>query len=139
MLRNLQNRLPEGYTIKRIDTAMIDNDVENSIADDILGDFWIFVDEFFDKGIGFCVLKGNKIISNCFTGYVSGNVHEMVIRTYGEENKRKGFAPFASRSFIDYCISNRFIPYWGTDEDNSGFKISSYVINITQIIHVIFI
>ena len=57
-----------------------------------MDDFWISVDEFLDKGIGFCVLKGNKIISNCFTGYVSGNIHEMVIRTYGEENKGKGFA-----------------------------------------------
>jgi hypothetical protein len=124
-LRNLQNRLPEGYTIKRIDKAMIDNDIENLIVDDILSDFWISVDEFLDKGIGFCVLKGNKIISNCFTGYVSGNVHEMVIRTYGEENKRKGFATFVSREFIDYCISNGTMPYWGTDEDNIGSQLTA--------------
>lgn len=55
--------------------ACINNDVENLIADDILGDLWISVDEFLDKSISFCVLKGNKIISNCFTGYVTGNVH----------------------------------------------------------------
>jgi hypothetical protein len=124
-LRNLQNRLPEGYTIKSIDKAMIDNDVENLIADDILGDFWISVDEFLDKGIGFCVLKGNKIISNCFTGYVSGNIHEMVIRTYGEENRRKGFATFVSRAFIDHCTSNGIMPYWGTDEDNIGSQLTA--------------
>ena len=119
-LRSLQNMLPEGYTIKRIDKAMIDKDVDNLIVDDILEDFWISANKFLDKGIGFCVLKGNKVISNCFTGYVSGNIHEMVIRTYGEENRRKGFATFASRAFIDYCISNGIMPYWTTSEDNIG-------------------
>lgn len=123
--KKIQNRLPEGYTIKRIDKAMINNDVKNLIVDDILGDFWISVDKFLNKGMGFCVLKDNEIISNCFTGYVSGNVHEMVIRTYGEDNKRKGFATFATRAFIDYCISNGIIPYWGTDEDNIGSQLTA--------------
>lgn len=124
-LRDLQNSLPEGYTIKRIDKEIIDNDEENLIVDDILGDFWISADEFLDKGIGFCVLKSNKIISNCFSGYVSRNIHEMVIRTYGEENKRKGFATLASRAFVDYCISNRITPYWGTDEHNVGSRLTA--------------
>jgi hypothetical protein len=124
-LSNLKNSLPDGYTIKRIDKTIISNDVDNLIVDDILSDFWTSVGRFLDKGIGFCILKGNKVISNCFSGYVSGNVHEMVIRTYGEKNKRKGFATSASRVFIDYCISNGITPYWVTDEDNVGSQVTA--------------
>lgn len=121
-LRNLQNNLPDGYTIKRIDKAMISNDTENLIVDDILDGFWSSAEKFLDKGIGFCVLKDQKVISNCFSGYVSENLHEIVIRTYGEENKRKGFGTLVARAFIDYCISNKIIPHWSTDEYNIGSK-----------------
>lgn len=123
--KNYENDLPEGYIIKRIDKDIINNDLENLIVNDILGDFWISVDNFLDKGIGFCVLKENKIISNCFSGYVSGEFHDIVIRTYGEENERKGFATSVSRAFIDCCILNNITPCWSTDEENiSSQKIA---------------
>jgi GNAT acetyltransferase-like protein len=119
-LTKVQDNLPYGYTVKRIEKDIISNDTENLIADDILDGFWSSVDKFLDKGIGFCILKDNKIISNCFSGYVSGNLCEIVIRTYEEENERKGFGTFVARTFIDYCISNRIIPHWSTTEDNIG-------------------
>jgi hypothetical protein len=124
-LRNSQYNLPDGYTIKRIDEAMICNDKENLIVDDILDGFWSSVDKFWDKGFGFCILKDDKIISNCFSGYVNGNLHEIVIRTYGEENRRKGFATLVARTYIDYCISNKIIPHWSTDEYNIGSIITA--------------
>jgi RimJ/RimL family protein N-acetyltransferase len=80
-LTKVQDNLPYGYTVKRIE---------------------------------------KDIISNCFSGYVSGNLCEIVIRTYEEENERKGFGTFVARTFIDYCISNRIIPHWSTTEDNIG-------------------
>ena len=32
---------------------------------------------------------------------------------------------FASRAFIDYCILNGTMPYWGTDEDNLGSQLTA--------------
>jgi hypothetical protein len=115
-----KSSVTQGYTVQRITRDIIDNDTENLISSDILGDFWISVDKFLEKGIGFCVLKGNKIISSCFSGYVSDHFHDIVIRTYGEENRRKGFATIAARAFVDYCVCNDLIPHWRTDELNKG-------------------
>lgn len=109
--------LSNGYYVKKIDKKLLDNDIDETVSIDI-SDFWNSNEEFLEKGVGFCVMNEGKIISSCSSCYISKKRYEIVINTYDEEVRNKGFATVAAIEFVDYCISNGITPYWGTDSIN---------------------
>ena len=109
--------LPEGYVTKRISNDLINDDTYHPLRGDIL-DFWQSTDDFLGKGFGYCLLKDNKAIAVCFSAYVYEHYHEIAIRTYAKEERRKGFATVTARAYLDECLEKDLIPAWSTQNTN---------------------
>lgn len=110
--------LPDGYTIKKIDAEVMSNDPDEVIFD-VLGEFWYSVDDFFRQGFGYCVMKGDRIISACLSCCVNEKDHEMSVETYDEEEMNKGLATLVCTAYLEHCIENEITPHWSTLETNA--------------------
>lgn len=109
--------LSAGYAVRRIDKAMIENDSEE-ILSEVLNEFWYSTDDFLAKGLGYCVVKGNRIISACLSCCVNGQDHEISVETYNDEDMNKGFATLACAAYLEHCLANDITPHWSALETN---------------------
>jgi len=112
-----KSKIPEGYYAKKIDRELLENKVAETFMEEIT-DFWPTLDKFLEKGLGFCVMHGDKVVSACISALVSENICNIVINTYDKNERKNGFATMAARAFIDYCLENNCIPYWDAYEEN---------------------
>jgi GNAT superfamily N-acetyltransferase len=79
---------------------------------------WGSITVFMQKGFGFCMLHGKKIVSWSVVDCVSGNACEIGIHTR-EDYRRKGLATLATAATIEYCLSQGFRTVgWHCDEYN---------------------
>ncbi|MEC9489248.1 MAG: GNAT family N-acetyltransferase [Halanaerobium sp.] len=96
-------KTPDGYFLKPIDEKIAEkinvNDSWNSIAD------------FIDKGIGICLLKGDDMISVCYSIYLGGEEAEIDIFTK-EEYRDQGFGWLTAAAFISRCVELGIKPNW---------------------------
>lgn len=109
--------LPAGYAIRKIDKATIENDPEE-ILSEVLNEFWYSTDDFLKKGLGYCVVKDNRIISACLSCCVNGQDHEISVETYNDEDMNKGFATSACAAYLEHCLANGITPHWSALETN---------------------
>ncbi|MFW5435033.1 GNAT family N-acetyltransferase [Paenibacillus apiarius] len=109
--------LPAGYAIRRIDKAMIENDPKD-ILSEVLNEFWYSTDDFLKIGLGYCVLKGNQIISSCLSCCVNGQNHEISVETYNDEDMNKGFATLACAAYLEHSLVTGITPHWSALETN---------------------
>ena len=110
----LERKTLEGFKIRRIDKMLLEIDQDNILQDEI-GKFWESYDQFIKKGVGFCIMNGNKVISTCISAFVSGRNFEVSINTYNPKYRKKGLATLLGKAFIDYCVQNKITPHWGTE------------------------
>jgi hypothetical protein len=80
-------------------------------------EFWESEEKFFEKGIGFCVLDRNSIVSVCISGYRYKDIHGIDVETVQSHQGNK-LAQRVTYSFVDYCLSHGFTPYWDCMEVN---------------------
>ena len=129
-----KERVPEGFQILQIDTKLlrrpcltVPGDATESIREN-----WGSQSAFLRKGIGFCTLHNNKIVSWSLTDCVAGNACEIGIQT-AEKYRRQGLAALTASAITDYCLSNGFeYVGWQCSEHNipsirtaekAGFKL----------------
>lgn len=93
-----RERIPEGYHIRQVDKKLAE-----ALPD---------VGNYMGKGFGFCVMKGDKIISTCSTVHTGGGRTETSIKT-DEEYRRQGFASLAVCAYVEHCFKNDLLPEWG--------------------------
>lgn len=113
-LESWRDKIPEGYSIRKIDKSILDIDRDNIVKKEV-GKFWASFNDFLSKGVGFCALHGRRVVSTCISAFVSGNKFEISINTYSLKYRKKGLATILARVFIDYCIENNKLPCWGTE------------------------
>jgi RimJ/RimL family protein N-acetyltransferase len=119
--RNLLNENGEEIKIKKIENQKNQMSEIEELSECIL-EFWPTMDEFMKKGIGFYLVKKNRIISSCFSCAVAGIDHEIVIETYQKEERNKGYGRLVTQAFIDDCLKSGLTPHWGTDDENIPSK-----------------
>ena len=72
-----------------------------------------FVKRIFIRRFGRVLLKGDEIVSECFSVFFfDKNMVEVGIETQ-EPYRRRGFAYLTSAAFIEYCLSINLEPNWG--------------------------
>lgn len=120
-LKEKYKSLPEDYLIKKIDTDVIKNDPDG-ILSEVLGEVWYSIEDFHTHGLGYCVIKDNRVISACFSCCVHGNKHEISVETYDEEHMNKGLATLVCTAYLEHCIKNGLKPQWSTMETNLESK-----------------
>lgn len=72
---------------------------------------WRTVEDFLDKGIGYAILKGNDLVSACYSIYLGKGEAEVDIFT-DEKYRGMGLAKITATAFIDGCISKKIKPSW---------------------------
>jgi RimJ/RimL family protein N-acetyltransferase len=105
--------LPDGYEIVEIDPDLFQR-IEGLV---IPKSFWDNADDFKRKGIGFCIIKGDEIVSWSYTVWIHGDLNEIGIET-SNDYRGKGFSEIASKEFIQYCINHHQTPVWSCRLEN---------------------
>ena len=106
--------VPSDYELKEIDRGVIVMDTGHIIATEIMK-FWRSLDDFFEKGIGYCIFKHNAVIGTCISVFVSADEYEIGINTYAPEHRGKGLATAMAAAFINKCLSLGGTPHWTTE------------------------
>lgn len=113
--------LAEGYQLKEIDRNIYenkDNKIHNiALLQNQILESWASPEEFFSKGIGFCVIKDNHIISICFSVFIVDNIHIISIETL-ENHRGKKLAQKNAHRFVQACFERGGLPYLDCMEDN---------------------
>ncbi|WP_442600745.1 GNAT family N-acetyltransferase [Paenibacillus sp. KN14-4R] len=115
-------RVPEidrEYTVQKITIDMLNaNNINNlKLVETKIMEFWGSANDFFENGMGYCILHDNHIVSVCMTGFRYKNIHGIDIETIGSYQGKK-LAQNAVHSFVENCFINGFIPYWDCMEVN---------------------
>ena len=114
-----KENIPNNCSIRKIDMELILKDKDGNVSEDIC-EFWNSVEEFLEKGVGYCVLENERVATSCFSCYASDEGLEININTYNQEDRNKGYATLAASAFIDYCISNNKAFSWEAYDNNTA-------------------
>ncbi|WP_455620096.1 GNAT family N-acetyltransferase [Eisenbergiella sp.] len=92
--------LPDGYKVVRMEDAQL-REYETA------GNLGVHLPD----RIGYRVVKGEEVISQCISVFTGGGQAEIDICTC-EGYRRKGFAMACAFAFIDECLSKGLVPVW---------------------------
>lgn len=109
--------IPNNCCIKKINMELIMNEEEGLLREDIC-EFWDSLEDFSEKGVGFCLLEDERVVSSCFSCYSSKKGVDININTYDDENRSKGYATLTASAFIDYYISHNLEFSWEAYDNN---------------------
>jgi hypothetical protein len=111
-LKELKSHLPEGYHL-----AQLDLNLAKQLAEDkseLTSDhFNIFdsVEDFIDRGFGFCILEGNEVVCLATTFLVCDKGIEVQIDTH-KSHRGKGLATVAAAQILIHSLQNNLDPNW---------------------------
>ena len=116
-LRNLVNKLPEGYELKNIDENIYDICLLSPVTRDFVSSFKS-KEKYLEIGRGVVVTKSGRIVAGAssYTRYNEGI--EIEVDTV-EEERRKGLATVACASLILQCLDEGLYPSWDAQNMNS--------------------
>lgn len=118
---NFNLMIEEGYDIVKMSEALFENKDKSIKNIDFLhsqiAETWSSPDTFLHKGVGYCVIYKNEIVSICFSNFVVDNIHSIAIETL-EEQQGKKLAQKVASAYVEDCMRNNFIPYWDCMESN---------------------
>lgn len=100
--------IPSDFCMTRVDRGLMERkDLTNinRIRGWAEGNFGS-IEGFMANGFGFCLMRGDEIVSWCMADCVSGDRCEMGIHT-DERYRRRGFATLTLAAAVDHCLSNR--------------------------------
>jgi RimJ/RimL family protein N-acetyltransferase len=118
-LESLDRPLPEEYCVERVDRETVEK-LPHILQVHILP-FFGTVDNFMEKGIGFCVKHGDDPISMASSCLPYTDKLEVQIATVDSpEYRRKGFGTAACIALLEYCLKNKIEPHWDAFNDKSA-------------------
>lgn len=113
MMPDWQSQLPPGFTMRRIDRAMLDDTSVWLVADllEEIEQCWTSVERFLTHGFGYCLMHNQEIVCRCTAEYVSPGKCGIGIAT-AEPYRQRGFATLTATAFIEHCLAQQIVPYW---------------------------
>ena len=119
-----RNNMPEGYTIHRVDQALLD-DAQFVFSGPLgewmdLAEMWWTVENLLSKGVSFCVVQGHEVVSWCTCDCVAGDQIDVGIITH-PAHRRRGLAAVAVAATVEHCLSHGFSAVgWHCNAQNIG-------------------
>ena len=116
-LRKELEKLPEGYELKPIDSALYDQCLENPVTRDFVSPFENR-EKYLVLGRGMVITKDGRIVSGAssYTRYREGI--EIEVDT-AESERRKHLATIACAALILRCLKEGLYPSWDAQNMNS--------------------
>ncbi len=101
-------QLPEDYSIMQITESVLSKGYQNTdLVMNEMRSERASIEDFLEKGFGFCVLHGDKIAAWCMSEYNAVNRFEIGIETH-LDHRRKGLALQTARACMNHGISNGY-------------------------------
>lgn len=114
-----RRQLPSGCDMRRIDEELLTSTNLKKV-EAVAGwvqSFWCSNRAFVQTGLGFCLLRGDAIVSWCLSVYASGVHIELGLAT-APDHRGRGYATLTAAACIEHCIENGLGPHWHCWEDN---------------------
>jgi GNAT superfamily N-acetyltransferase len=116
-----QARLPDGYSLRRVDADLLAQDLRNrdAVIDGLL-DAWFSVEAFLVHGFGTCLVHDTAIVSWSLADYVSGERCEIGIHTDGDY-RRQGLGTLTATANAAHAASLGYLAIgWHCWANNGG-------------------
>ncbi|MBA2176042.1 GNAT family N-acetyltransferase [Halobacillus locisalis] len=107
----------EKNEVQRIYSSHIHQALE--FGGDYYKEYWGSVTRFLEKGFGFCIVSGGKVVSEGTSIFCSDHFAEIDIAT-SENFRGKGFATDVAKAFINHSVENGLVPRWDCDGSNAS-------------------
>ncbi|MGP4081062.1 GNAT family N-acetyltransferase [Pseudalkalibacillus sp. R45] len=108
--------LPKGYTVKKVDSAIIGRSEE--YTEKFYELYWGSLDNFFSHGFGFCIVNGQAdIVCEATTVAVGGGSFDFDLYT-SEAYRRNGFGGIIGQMMIDDGLKQHLSPRWECFDSN---------------------
>jgi len=116
-LRNLTEKLPDGYDLKEIDEKIYDMCLPDPVTRDFVSSFES-KEKYLEIGRGMVILKSGRIVAGAssYTRYREGI--EIEVDTV-EQERRKGLATIACAALILRCLEEGLYPSWDAQNMHS--------------------
>jgi GNAT superfamily N-acetyltransferase len=75
--------------------------------------------DFVERGIGFCMMDGGKIVACAYSGLVKSNAIEVCIFVE-EAYRRQGVATALACLLVEWCLENNLRPNWDAANEKSS-------------------
>lgn len=112
--------LPEGFRLAPVDAALLQASPCNIDAVAEVIDGWRSPELFLSRGIGFCVLQGDRIVSHCLSDNVTGNRCELGVGTE-PEFRRLGLGRAAAAAAVAESLRRGITGIeWHSHASNKG-------------------
>jgi GNAT superfamily N-acetyltransferase len=118
-LTSLKARLPGWFQIKQIDIDLarqIDAD-SALISEDHVRNF-DSPEDFVDRGLGFCVLEGNRIVSGASSYAICNKGIEIQVNT-NPAYQQRGLATAVSAALLVHCLEHGIEAHWDAGNPRS--------------------
>ena len=118
-VRKLKGRLPDGYSLKRIDINIAR--AMGGRGEELILPFFGSLEVFIERGVGFCVMHGQRPVSAAFSGLpIEDDQFDVQVYTVDESRyRRKGYATMASAALIEHSLENGLEPHWDAQNEPS--------------------
>lgn len=112
-LAGLARGVPAGYHLQRIDPALLERCAWHDHLIAIFGTMGGFV----AHGFGYCLMRGEEIVTEAYAGPATRGLMEIGIHTHSGYEGR-GFATIASAQTIRTCEARGYQTYWNCATSN---------------------
>lgn len=109
-LQGYLSTLPDGYELKKIDEALVNEDSLHKLSPEFTGQF-DSVQDFLKRGVGFCIVHKGQIVSGASSYSIYDNGLEIEVAT-DAKHRKKGLATVVSSALILDCIDKGIYPNW---------------------------
>ena len=118
-----RERIPEGFTVRRIDKNLLENDQLANIEGvrHWVNTYWgAAVDVFHQRGVGVCLMRDNQIASWCIMVNVAGKCCELGVET-AYDFRQQGLGTIAVAATVELCLDEGFTSIdWHCNIDHLG-------------------
>ena len=117
--RRSRSSLPPDFTLARMNAELM------RVATDTMypwaGGTWKSAAHFERHGLGYCVLAGSRVVSLCYSVFVTGRHREIDILT-DRDVRRLGLATGAGVAYIQECLDRGLQPGWNCFTENGASR-----------------
>jgi RimJ/RimL family protein N-acetyltransferase len=114
--------IPEGYELRELTKELLEDEAVKN-KEPIIKSFQYYfngsLEEYSEKSGGFCILKGDEIVSYAtFVNYIENKYYGLGIIETVPEYQKKGFGSIVAAATSELCLSKGGIMNWETHSYN---------------------
>ncbi len=109
-IQSFLGKLPAEYELRKVDKALAYDPSLQEVSEDFTSQF-NSIEDYINKGIGYCILRKEKIVCGASSYSVYDDGIEIEIDTH-PDYRRKGLATVAAAALILDCLERGKYPSW---------------------------